>query len=147
MSSQTHYTSLARMYLAAPINQIYVPTIEISEGRAEISIEADERFFHSAGALHGSVYFKLLDDAAFFAANSLELETFVLTASFTTYLLRPITGGRIRAVGMVQSRTRNQFLAEAVLYDAEGHEAGRGNGLFAKGRMPLVDALGYAGTD
>jgi acyl-coenzyme A thioesterase PaaI-like protein len=35
---------------------------------------------HSIHAVHGSVYFKALDDAAFFAVNSLVEDVFVLTA-------------------------------------------------------------------
>lgn len=43
--------------------------------------------FHAAGALHGSVLFKALDDAAIFAVYSVEPEVLVVTTSFTTYLL------------------------------------------------------------
>ena len=35
--------------------------------------------FHAAGAGHGTIYFKMLDDAAFYAANSMVEEQFVLT--------------------------------------------------------------------
>ena len=46
---------------------------------------------HTAGSLHGSAYFKLLDDSAFFAAQALECgrsedAMFLLTTSFTTYI-------------------------------------------------------------
>jgi uncharacterized protein (TIGR00369 family) len=131
------------MYLAAPINEIYRPTIKISEGAATIEIALSERFHHSAGAVHGSVYFKMLDDAAFFAAASLEPEFFVLTNSFTTYLTRPVASGRFRSEGTVVNRTRTQFLAEAVVYDEGGREVGRGNGIFVRGRTPLGEASGY----
>ena len=67
-----HYLSLEKMYVVAPINKIYNPKILIYKGGAEIEIAVKEKFFHAAGAVHGSVYFKMLDDAAFFAANSLE---------------------------------------------------------------------------
>ena len=72
------------MYLAAPINDFYEPRIEIHEAEAVIEAEVSRRFFHAAEAVHGSVYFKMLDDAAFFAASSLEREVFVLTTTFTT---------------------------------------------------------------
>ncbi len=138
-----HFVALERMYLAAPINAIYRPRISISQGRAEVEIDVDERLHHAAGAVHGSVYFKMLDDAAFFAANSLERETFVLTAAFTVYLTRPVVSGRIRSVGKVVHRGRTQFLAEAVAYDAEGREIGRGSGVFARGKSPLSGVPGY----
>ena len=131
------------MYLAAPINRFYEPTINVSEGHAEIEIDVSEKLFHSAGAAHGSVYFQMLDDAALFAANSLDLESFVLTLSFTTYLTRPVTSGRIRSVGKVLNATGRQFVAEAVLYNAADREIGRGNGLFVRGKLPLKDVTSY----
>ena len=57
----------------------------------------------------------MLDDAAFFAANSLERDVFVLTTSFTTYLTRPVSSGTLRSVGRVVNRNKSQFIAEAVL--------------------------------
>ncbi|WP_275099391.1 PaaI family thioesterase [Sedimenticola hydrogenitrophicus] len=139
-----HYHALQRMYLAAPINQLYQPEITVAEGWAEVTIELREEYHHSAGAVHGSVYFKMLDDAAFFAASSLEPELFVLTASFTTYLIRPIVSGEMRAVGRVVSQTRTQFIAESIAYNARGQELARGNGIFVKGKHRLDEALGYA---
>jgi uncharacterized protein (TIGR00369 family) len=132
------------MYSAAPVNKIYQPITEISEGEACIEIEVSEKYHHSAGGVHGSVYFKMLDDAAFFAANSLETEFFVLTTSFTTYITRPVSSGRMKAVGKVVNKNKSQFIAEAVVYDSEGREIGRGNGIFVRSKMPLVDAKGYS---
>lgn len=139
-----HFVGLQNMYLAAPINEFYRPTIDVGDGVAEIGIELTDSFHHSGGSVHGSVYFKMLDDAAFFAANSLEREAFVLTSSFTTYLLRPLVLGQIRAEGKVVHRTRSQFIAEAVVYDAEGRAAGRGHGVFVRSKKPLTSALGYS---
>jgi len=132
------------MYLAAPINRIFEPTITISDGEAEISIELKDGYFHSAGAVHGSVYFKMLDDAAFFAANSLEMDVFLLTASFTTYLTRPVSTGIIKSVGRVVNKTRTQFIAESIAYDSEGRAIGRGNGLFVRSKIRLAGTPGYA---
>lgn len=144
MNGDTHYAALRNMYLAAPINAFYRPAIEVSDGAATIEIEVSEALFHSAGAVHGSVYFKMLDDAAFFAASSLEREVFILTTSFTTYLTRPVASGRLRSVGRVVNRTKLQFIAEAVVYDSEGNEVGRGSGVFVRGKLRLDKARGYS---
>lgn len=143
MEKDRHFAALERMYLAGPINALFRPTIEVEDGAATVEIEVSEQLFHSAGAVHGSVYFKMLDDAAFFAANSLEREFFVLTSSFTTYLTRPVSSGRIRSVGRVVSRGRSQILAEAVAYDGRDREIGRGSGVFVKSRRPLKEVPGY----
>jgi acyl-coenzyme A thioesterase PaaI-like protein len=41
----------------------------------------------------GSVYFKMLDDAAFFAVNSIVEDVFVYTVSLNVQLLRPVASG------------------------------------------------------
>lgn len=111
MHSSPHLSALKSMYAAAPINDIYRQHMEISEGKAIIEIELSSKFHYSAGAVHGSVYFKLLDDAAFFAAQSLETEVFVLTTAFTTYLTRPVTSGRLKAVGRVVNQNKTRITA------------------------------------
>lgn len=144
MSTEQHFRALESMYQAAPINSIYKPVMTVSNSEARIEIDITEQLFHSARAVHGSVYFKMLDDAAFFAANSLETDCFVLTSSFTTYLTRPVSEGKLIAVGKVVSRNKSQFIADSVVYDSKGNEIGRGNGIFVRSKMPLVDAMGYA---
>lgn len=144
MSRNPHFASLERMYLAAPINTFYRPTIAVLEGESTIEIDVSTDLFHSGGAVHGSVYFKMLDDAAFFATSSLEREFFVLTTSFTTYLTRPVSSGRLRSVGRVVNRNRSQFIAEAIVYDVKNHEIGRGNGIFVRSKSLLTSVVGYA---
>ena len=100
-------------------------------------------FFHSAGALHGAMYFLALDNAAFFAVNSLVEDVFVLTTSFTTYLTRPVSEGQVRAVGKVVNQNRRQFIAESVLFDSQDREIGRAPGLFVRSRIPLSSDIGY----
>ena len=48
----------------------------------------------------------LTDDAAFLAGNSLEWEVFLLTTSFTTCLTKPVSSGRLRALGSVVNRSK-----------------------------------------
>ena len=144
MENKSHFERLISMYAAAPINEMYGPVLKVSEGEATIEIQLDRKLHHSAGGVHGSVYFKMLDDAAFFAANSLEEEFFVLTTSFTTYITRPVATGTMRAVGKVVNKNRTQFIAESIVYDSDDKEIGRGNGVFVRGKFPLLDAAGYA---
>ncbi|MEH6347361.1 MAG: PaaI family thioesterase [Bermanella sp.] len=143
MNEAQHYRNLESMYAAAPVNEFYLPTMAVTEGEAVIEIQALKKHQHSAGGVHGSVYFKLLDDAAFFAANSLEEEVFVLTTCFTTYITRPVSLGKMRAVGKVVNSNKSQFIAEAVVYDEKNREVGRGNGIFVRSKMLLKDADGY----
>ena len=143
MNDIQHFKALENMYLAAPVNKYYQPKITVSDSKSEISIELKNSMHHSAGAVHGSVYFKLMDDSAFFAANSLEKEFFVLTSSFTTYLLKPVIDGELKAIGKVVSKTRSQWIVESVVYNS-GLEVARGSGVFVRGKYPLNQAKGYS---
>ncbi len=145
MDQAEHFAALERMYMAGPINRLYRPEISVSEGGAVVEMDVSEDFFHAGRSLHGSVYFKMLDDAAFFAANSLEREVFVLTASFTTRFRRPVTGGRLRAVGRITDTDGPRYVAEATLFDETGARVAEGSGVFARSRIPLGEAMGYAG--
>ena len=55
----------------------------------------------AAGAAHGTIYFKMLDDAAFYAANSLVTDHFLLTTAFNLLLTRPLQNGPVIAEGPV----------------------------------------------
>jgi len=143
VANAEHYRKLEHMYLAAPINTFYSPRIWISHGEAEITIPVKSDFFHAAAAVHGSVYFKLLDDAAFFAVNSLIGDYFALTASFTTYLLRPISEGTMKATGRVVYAGARSFIAESLVVDGEGQEIARGSGNFVISKTRLTVDIGY----
>ncbi len=143
MTDQEHYRKLETMYASAPCNEYYAPALTISEGNAELVIPIQEKFFHTGGATHGAVYFKALDDAAFFAVNSLIREVLVLTVSFTIYLTRPISGGEMKSLGKVVHRAKQLFIAESVLYDSQKREIGRGSGSFVKGKVRLTPEIGY----
>ena len=142
MNNEGHFRKLERMYLSAPINEYYSPGVEISQGQAVIQTEVKPEFFHAAGSLHGSVYFKLLDDAAFFAVNSLVKDFFVLTVSFNIYLTRPVTKGILSAQGQVVSRSVNYYVAESVL-TVNGKDVARGSGSFLRSRVELASVESY----
>jgi uncharacterized protein (TIGR00369 family) len=143
LTNEEHYRRLERMYLSAPINAYYEPTIHISTGRAQVVIPVRRQLFHAADAVHGAVYFKLLDDAAFFAANSLVDDVFVLTVSFTVYFTRPVSQGEMKATGRVVHRSRRLVIAEAELVDSAGREIGRGSGTFMRSNVELSAVPGY----
>jgi len=138
-----HYRKLERMYHSAPANSYFDPTLRVTEARAEVTIPIREAFLHSAGAVHGSVCFKALDDASFFAVQSLVKDRFIVTASFTIDLLRPVSKGTLHAVGRVVERTPKRFLTEAELVDDTGRAVARGKGAFAHSRLALGPGVGY----
>lgn len=138
-----HYRSLENMYHGAGINQYFAPRLEIQKGEATVTVPIKPEFFHALGATHGSVYFKVADDAAFFAANSIVRDTFVLTSSFHLHLLRPIASGNMVGKGRIIQNASHLIIAESVLYDDRGREIGRGTGSFAKTNLELKPEVGY----
>ncbi len=143
MIDSEHYRKLERLYLSAPCNEYYTPEIRISEGAAEIVIRVSRKMYHAAGAVHGSVYFKALDDAAFFAVNSLVSDAYVLTASFDLRFVKPISEGKIKAQGKVIKTSSRLFVAESILMNDGDEVIARGSGSFMKSRIALSPEVGY----
>ena len=143
--AQRHYRALERLYAAAPVNRLFASALTITgEGSARIAFDVTEAVYHAAGAAHGTLYFKMLDDAAFYAANTLVTDRFLLTTSFNLHFTKPVRTGRAVAEGSWVSGRRRVFVAEARLVDAEGEEIGRGTGTFMKSRIPLSSLPGYS---
>ena len=115
----------------------------MGEGRARIRFMVDERVYHAAGAAHGTIYFKMLDDAAFYAANSMVSDRFLLTTAFNLHFTKPVRAGEVVAEGQWISGRRRVLIAEAHLIDSEGDEIGRGTGTFMRSHIPLASLPGY----
>lgn len=140
-----HHRALESLYAAAPINRLFDSRLEVTEpGVARIHFTVDRRHFHAAGAAHGTSYFKMLDDAAFYAANSLVTDRFLLTTQFSLLLTRPMGEGPVVAEGRWISGQRRVFVAEARLVAADGEEVARGTGTFMRSRIALASLPGYS---
>jgi uncharacterized protein (TIGR00369 family) len=145
--AQSHFRALEALYAAAPINQLFASTLEIPEaGVARITFQVTDSVHHAAGAAHGTSYFKMLDDAAFYAANSLVTDRFLLTTAFNLLFTRPMVAGPVVAEGRWVSGRRRVFVADARLIGPDGEEAARGTGTFMRSRIPLSSLKGYAST-
>lgn len=139
-----HFRGLEALYRAAPINALFGSEIEIAEpGFARIRFEIERESFHAAGAAHGTIYFKMMDDAAFYACNSLVSDRFLLTTAFNLVFTRPIKSGPVIAEGRWISGKRRVFVGEARLILPDGEEAARGTGTFMRSHIPLSGLEGY----
>ncbi|WP_375290654.1 PaaI family thioesterase [Qipengyuania sp.] len=142
--AELHYRALERLYDSAPINRLFASNLAVTgEGAAQITFDVTEEVFHAAGAAHGTIYFKMLDDAAFYAANTLATDRFLLTTSFNLHFTKPVKLGRVTATGKWVSGRKRVFVAESRLVDEEGEEIGRGTGTFMRSRIPLSGLPGY----
>lgn len=142
--AQLHYRALERLYASAPVNTLFASRLAIlGEGHSRIDFDVTRDVFHAAGAAHGTVYFKMLDDAAFYAANSLATDRFLLTTSFNLHFTKPVREGTVVAEGRWVSGRKRVFVAEARLVDGDGEEIGRGTGTFMRSRIALSSLPGY----
>ncbi len=143
-SESAHFRALEALYASAPVNRSYVSQMTIEQaGQCRIAFEVGPEHYHAAGAVHGSAYFKMLDDAAFYAANSLVTDRFLLTTAFNLFFTRPLVAGPVISEGRWISGRKRVYVAEARLIDASGEEVARGAGTFMRSAIPLGTLDGY----
>ena len=139
-----HFRALESLYASAPVNRLFQSELSIrSAGESVISFAVDPSTYHAAGAAHGTLYFKMLDDAAFYAANSLVSDRFLLTTAFNLHFTKPMRGGAARAEGRWISGRRRVFVAEARIVDSDGEVCARGTGTFMRSHIALSGLDGY----
>jgi uncharacterized protein (TIGR00369 family) len=140
-----HFRALESLYRHAPVNGLFESRLEIVEkGFARISFEVAEALYHAAGAAHGTLYFKMMDDAAFYACNSLVTDRFLLTTAFNLLFTRPLRAGTATVEGRWASGKRRVFVGEARLIDSDGQLAASGTGTFMRSHIPLSGLPGYS---
>ncbi len=132
-----HFERLEQEYLADDRNEKDDAGIRIQDGESEIVISIDERHLRSDGSLDNAVCFKLLDDAASLAVNSIVRDAHVWAESFNVLYthLKPV--GELAARGRLLGPSEGQYLAESVVVDSEGREVCRGTGAFVKSDTAL----------
>lgn len=140
-----HFEKLSVMYQFANINQTHFSQsiLRIQFQEAELHWHPVASFHHAMGSPHGAVAFKLLDDAAYFAAQSTEMEFALLTASFQVHFLRPLPDRPLLAVGKLKQKSRNLWISESSLFDDRKKELAFGMGSFMKSSMELRSVKGY----
>lgn len=145
MRSHDHFQALIALFNAAPINQkIYESSkLKISEGRAEYFLNIESQYFHGGEALHGSVYFKMLDDTAYFAAASQETEFFLVTKNYEIDFLRPVKVERLKATAEVQNEQGREITVEARLFNEQEKLVGKGRGVFVPTSTRLESLANY----
>ena len=145
MEAAEHYRRLERLYHKAKIQDLFRgSSIRVSHSKAELILPVSTNYYHGANAVHGAVYFKLMDDAAYFAVASVVQDVFIVTSSFQLNLLRPVTGGILKAVGTIRSVGKNMIVGESTLYNDRGKEVAFGTGQFMKTYQPLDNLEGYS---
>jgi acyl-coenzyme A thioesterase PaaI-like protein len=98
----------------------------------------------AAGAVHGTAYFKILDDAAFYSANGLVTDRFLLTSALNLCLMRLLNEGGVVVEGRWIGGRGRVFVAEPRPFDAQGEEVARGMGTIMRLQNSLFTLPRYA---
>jgi uncharacterized protein (TIGR00369 family) len=142
--SAAHHRALESLYVNAAINRLFPSRLTLTgDGISRIEATLGDDLLHAGGAIHGTSYFKMLDDAAFYAANSLVTDRFLLTTSFNLFFTRPLEAGQVVAEGRWISGRKRVFVAESRLIGSDGEEVARGTGTFMRSGFPLSTLAGY----
>lgn len=138
MIEPLHHAKLVNLFQTAAIQQIFAGSVlELSNGKSKITYPISPTLFHGGNALHGAAYFKLLDDAAYFAAATQEPENFLVTVRFNLTLIRPLEEGVIWAEGICNAAPARKYLAAATLFNSAGKAVAEGEGLFLPSQKTL----------
>jgi uncharacterized protein (TIGR00369 family) len=143
MGAESHYRKLEHLYAVAPVTRWYGASIQVSDGQATVRIPVRNEFYHAAAAVHGSVYFRALDDAAYFAVNSRVEDVLMLTVNFSVHFTGPVQAGEMQAQGRVVHESGRLYVAQAELRDEAGRLLGLGSGTFTRSKVSLTPEIGY----
>ena len=139
-----HFLCLQSLFENAPVSRLYGARAIVREGSAMVSFRARPEFMHAAGGLHGSAYFRALDDAAFLAANSREHDHLLATLQFNVQFFRPCRGGgTLTATGTLTHQSGRIFFARAELRGEHDQLLATGSGIFTRSGVPLSGEIGY----
>lgn len=146
MSSEDHYRNLERMFASAPINKELITgaKLQVRDHKAELVLPMQKKFYHAADSLHGAIYFKLLDDSAYFAAASAEQEYFLYTKGYQIHFKRPVKGGVLTAKGQLVEQGDREWLAISEIFNENEQLVASGEGVFVRSRLLLKDQVGYS---
>jgi uncharacterized protein (TIGR00369 family) len=137
-----HHRLLERVYHAAPTNGLTPARLEVGHGWAELAMEPSGQHLQAVGAVHGMLVCKVLDETAFYAANSLVGDVFLTTSELSVRFLAPADpGGAAHARAEVVHAGRSSFVVDAWAWNAspggERRTYARATGTFVRTQVPL----------
>ncbi|MGK0488732.1 MAG: hypothetical protein ACJAXB_001919, partial [Candidatus Endobugula sp.] len=131
MSKADHFRKLDALFQSAPLNQgiFKGSALEVEFEKATLRLAIGNQYFHAAEAMHGAIYFKLLDDSAYFAAASIEKTYFLLTKSYTVHFRRPVMEDTLTAIGKVIEVNEREIVASSEIFNRAGKLVANGKGV------------------
>ncbi len=141
MNRKDHYLFLEELYQKANVNEKIFANSRLSVDHKTSTIEwtVSPDFFHGGDGLHGAFIFKLLDDAAYFSAASVEKEFFLLTSGFHLHFYRPVASGELKVTGTLIQMGKHHYEAKAELRNEKNKLIAEGQGTFLRSQKKWSD--------
>lgn len=112
-------------------NLIGMEAGEVADGRAQISIQIDERLHNPQGCVHGGVLFSLIDTAMAAAIKSLTGGRPCVSIELHVRFLRAVNGGEVTAQAKVVRTGHHIVQMEADVTNDTGDVVATASGSFA----------------
>ncbi|MEP7106156.1 MAG: PaaI family thioesterase [Chloroflexota bacterium] len=94
---------------------------EVDEGRVVVELEADQKHRHPGGVVQGGIITQIADAAMGMSLLTMQpADQGNTTIELKINFLRPVVGGRLRAVGRVVEVKRTLGFTEADVLDQDG---------------------------
>ena len=119
-------------YLKHPMHHNLNMNVELGNKSATIQLTIHDSIINLVGIVHGAIYFKLIDDACFFAALSAKKSNFVATSNMTIHYLTPASEGVLIAHAKMITKQGRKYLCECDIKDKEGTIYAYGSGSFVE---------------
>lgn len=111
-----------------------VEDMELGDGTCTVALEVRKEHLNSGGVVHGGAISSLLDfalGAAVVTTLDLEAGEWCATQSLSTDFMRPVSEGRLRAVGRVDRRGSTAAYPSGEVRDEDGNVVARASGVWA----------------
>jgi uncharacterized protein (TIGR00369 family) len=117
-------------YINHPMHKPLNMSVALKEKSAKITMSVHSSVLNFVGILHGSIYFKLMDDACFFAVIATNQSSFVVTSNMTVNYIKPVSEGMIITHASVITKRGRLYLCESHITNLEGSILAHATGSF-----------------
>ena len=127
---------LIALFHGAPIQKVTGMTFRYDDdGRAVFTMPYNPNFNHAMGAIHGSVFGTLVDNAGWFTVAP-HYENWIVTVEYSTRLHEPVSKETLIATGKIVRMGSRMASAEMEIRTPDGTLAATGAGTFIVTAQP-----------
>ena len=124
-------------YLDHPMHKDLRLNLTYKKGVAKLVLDVMPQNLNLVGILHGSFFFKLMDDACFFSIMTINNVLFVATSNFSVTYFRPVLKGKITATASVIESSDFKYFCQCIIVNEFDDKIASGSGTFIKPKKTI----------